>query len=105
MSLLQSSTGDTRKVLLRGEPVDLPASQSIVIPGMCYGIIFHDYKLDTKENEIVFLCRKPGVFVSLNFIVDAGPVVAGPLQTVVFNLSNHSVKIRKGQSVSLLLTW
>jgi len=105
MSLLVSNTDDTRKVLLRGEPVDLPAYQSIVIPGMCYGIIFHDYKLTTKANEIVFLCRKPGVFITLNFIVDAGPVLSGPLQTVVFNLSNHSVKVRKGQSVSLLLGW
>ncbi len=101
MSLLCS--GSTTRVLMKGEPIELPASQSLVVPGMCYGIIFHDYKLTTKPNEIVFMCRKPGVFIALNFIVDSGPVLGGPLQTVVFNLSNHVVKIRKGQSVSLLL--
>jgi len=94
-----------RKVLMRGEPVELPASRSIVVPGMCYATIFHDWSLTTEPNEIVLLYRKPGVFIALNFIVDSGPVLSGPLQTVVFNLSNHSVKIRKGQSVSLLLAW
>lgn len=102
MSLLHLRD-NTTKVLFKGEPIELPASQSIIIPGMCYGIIFHDYKLTTKPNEMVFLFRKPGVFIDLNFIVDSGPVLSGSLQTVVFNLSNHVVKVRKGQSVSLLL--
>jgi len=88
---------------MKGEPVELLASQSLVVPGMCYGTIFHDCELTTKPNEMVFLFRKPGVFIALNFIVDSGPVLSGPLQTVVFNLSNHVVKIRKGQSVSQLM--
>jgi len=100
--ILRPDRGDEIRIdLPKGAMLELMASTSIEVPGMCYGTVQHGCELKCNEDRVILL-RSPGVFITKNFIVDQGLLSDGPVVTYVFNLSNHRVRVNKGEVISLL---
>lgn len=92
-------------VMITGEPVPLAAVHSVVIPALCMGRIPHGLTLDLDggEESTILLVREPGALLVQGLLVEQGPISAGAVETVVFNLTNSEIRVRKGVVVSRLI--
>lgn len=93
------------------EATELESIFSIAIPALCMGRIAHGLVLQVDEASFappqakgnIWLVPKPGVMLDRGLLVGTGPILAGEVFTTVFNLTNATQIIRKGESVSYLM--
>lgn len=84
-----------------GEQFTLDADRTVIIDTLCTAIIRHNVYIKTKG--LVWIVRKPGVFLTQTLIVDSGPVDDGEVLTYVFNFGAERIHMGKGEAVSRLV--
>jgi hypothetical protein len=83
-------------------PYPLVVPKTIEVAALCFGLIPHEVRLELGESA-VFLLGRPGTLLDMSLLVSSGLMDDGDVSTVVFNLSNKAVRIRKGSIISWLV--
>lgn len=85
---------------------DLIAKKNIYIPPLCPATIPHGMRIESADlDRLVMVISKPGVFQSRSLITISSPVYSGyEICTDVFNISNSRILIRRGESISRLVS-
>ena len=98
--------GETYTEVDSGLHLVLVALSTIEIPPLCgavipHGLLFEKTMSDPSCDAV--MVSAPHVFERKSLLVDSSLVQDGEVTTCVFNLSKERVKIRKGESVSVLV--
>ena len=106
--------GETYTEVDSGLHLVLVALSTIEIPPLCgavipHGLLFEGGGLRPRDRGMsepscdAVMVSAPHVFERKSLLVDSCLVQDGEVTTCVFNLSKERVKIRKGESVSVLV--
>ena len=98
--------GETYTEVVSGLHLELKALSTIEVPPLCGAVIPHGLYLEgtmPDPSTDALMVSAPHVFESKSLLVDSCLVRDGEVTTCVFNLSKKRVKIRKGESVSVLV--
>ena len=94
-------------VQLYNRPIPLPALHSVAVPALCMAVIPHGLELisvpDDREDSLVMLVKGTNILTTRGLLIEQGPLCDGIVTTVVFNMTNQELRIRKGEVVSHLI--
>ena len=80
---------------------NLVASKNIFVSALTFARIPHDIHIEIT-GRVWIVRHGPEVLEERGLLVDCGPVFDGPIYTLVFNMTNETVRISRGDSISRL---